>query len=68
MARRLTSYDLMELYIIGIVEGAVSNRAGSIFLVFFMALLALFILILSHTFLSKAFNKTSWNLYLKAFS
>jgi membrane protein len=28
----------MELYIIGIVEGAVSNRAGSIAFSFFMAL------------------------------
>jgi membrane protein len=35
----------MELYIIGIVEGAVSNRAGSIAFSFFMALFpfALFI-------------------------
>jgi membrane protein len=56
----LRLYDLMELYIIGIVEGAVSNRAGSIAFSF-MALFPLLylFLILSHTFLSKAFNKTS---------
>lgn len=42
----LRLYDLMELYILGIVEGAVSNRAGSIAFSFFMALFpfALFIL------------------------
>jgi membrane protein len=40
----LSLYDLMELYI-GIVEGALSNRAGSIAFSFFMALFpfALFI-------------------------
>src|SRR3970282_1031850 len=42
----LSLYDLLELYIIGIAEGALSNRAGSIAFSFFMALfpLALFIL------------------------
>lgn len=42
----LTFYDLMELYVIGIVEGAFSYRAGSIAFSFFMALFpfALFIL------------------------
>ncbi|TDE05453.1 YihY/virulence factor BrkB family protein [Flavobacterium hiemivividum] len=42
----LRLYDLMELYVLGIVEGAVSNRAGSIAFSFFMALFpfALFIL------------------------
>jgi membrane protein len=33
----------MELYIIGIVEGAVSNRAGSIAFSFFMALFPLYL-------------------------
>ncbi|WP_396183648.1 YihY/virulence factor BrkB family protein [Flavobacterium sp.] len=42
----LSFYDLMELYIIGIVEGAFSYRAGAIAFSFFMALFpfALFIL------------------------
>lgn len=42
----LPLYDLLELYIIGITEGALSNRAGSIAFSFFMALFpfALFIL------------------------
>lgn len=42
----LSLYDLMELYVIGIAEGALSNRAGSIAFSFFMALFpfALFIL------------------------
>jgi membrane protein len=42
----LTLYDLLELYGIGIAEGALSNRAGSIAFSFFMALFpyALFIL------------------------
>jgi membrane protein len=42
----LSLYDLLELYIIGIAEGALSNRAGSIAFSFFMALFpfALFIL------------------------
>lgn len=41
----LSLYELMELYIIGIAEGALSNRAGSIAFSFFMALFpfALFI-------------------------
>jgi membrane protein len=41
----LSLYDLLELYIIGIAEGALSNRAGSIAFSFFMALFpfALFI-------------------------
>lgn len=39
-------YDLLELYIIGLTEGALSNRAGAIAFSFFMALFpfALFIL------------------------
>ncbi|HJS00069.1 MAG TPA: YihY/virulence factor BrkB family protein [Flavobacterium sp.] len=42
----LALYDLMELYVIGITEGALSNRAGAIAFSFFMALFpfALFIL------------------------
>lgn len=42
----LSLYDLLELYIIGIAEGALSNRAGAIAFSFFMALFpfALFIL------------------------
>jgi membrane protein len=42
----LTLYDLLELYVIGITEGALSNRAGAIAFSFFMALFpfALFIL------------------------
>jgi membrane protein len=42
----LSLYDLLELYIIGITEGALSNRAGAIAFSFFMALFpfALFIL------------------------
>ncbi len=42
----LPLYDLLELYIIGITEGALSNRAGAIAFSFFMALFpfALFIL------------------------
>jgi len=42
----LALYDLLELYIIGITEGALSNRAGAIAFSFFMALFpfALFIL------------------------
>jgi membrane protein len=42
----LTLYALVELYVIGIAEGALSNRAGSIAFSFFMALFpfALFIL------------------------
>ncbi len=42
----LTFYDLLELYGIGIAEGALSNRAGAIAFSFFMALFpfALFIL------------------------
>jgi membrane protein len=41
----LSLYDLLELYVIGIAEGALSNRAGSIAFSFFMALFpfALFI-------------------------
>lgn len=41
-----TFYDLMELYVIGIVKGAFSNRASSIAFSFFMAMFpfALFIL------------------------
>lgn len=34
----LTLYDLIELYIIGIVKGALTSRAGSIAFSFFMAL------------------------------
>jgi membrane protein len=42
----LTLYDLLEIYGIGIAEGALSNRAGAIAFSFFMALFpfALFIL------------------------
>ncbi|MFL9829414.1 YihY/virulence factor BrkB family protein [Flavobacterium sp. ARAG 55.4] len=42
----LAFYDLLELYIIGLTEGALSNRAGAIAFSFFMALFpfALFIL------------------------
>ncbi len=42
----LSLYDLLELYIIGLTEGALSNRAGAIAFSFFMALFpfALFIL------------------------
>lgn len=42
----LSLYDLLELYIIGITEAALSNRAGSIAFSFFMALFpfALFVL------------------------
>jgi membrane protein len=41
----------MELYIIGIVEGAVSNRAGSIAFSFYGSVsFALFIFNLIHTF------------------
>lgn len=42
----LSLYDLLELYILGITEAALSNRAGSIAFSFFMALFpfALFIL------------------------
>lgn len=42
----MTLYDLLELYGIGIAEGALSNRAGAIAFSFFMALFpfALFIL------------------------
>ncbi|MBE0392298.1 membrane protein [Flavobacterium sp. 7E] len=42
----LTLYDLLEIYGVGIAEGALSNRAGSIAFSFFMALFpfALFIL------------------------
>ncbi|OCB78629.1 YihY/virulence factor BrkB family protein [Flavobacterium crassostreae] len=42
----LTLYDLLELYGLGIAEGALSNRAGAIAFSFFMALFpfALFIL------------------------
>lgn len=42
----LSLYDLLELYVIGIAEGALSNRAGAIAFSFFMALFpfALFIL------------------------
>jgi membrane protein len=42
----LTLYDLIEIYGIGVAEGALSNRAGSIAFSFFMALFpfALFIL------------------------
>lgn len=42
----LSLYDLLELYIIGITEAALSNRAGAIAFSFFMALFpfALFIL------------------------
>jgi membrane protein len=42
----LPLYDLLELYVIGIAEGALSNRAGAIAFSFFMALFpfALFIL------------------------
>ena len=42
----LSFYDLMELYIIGIAQGAFSYRAGAIAFSFFMALFpfALFIL------------------------
>ena len=42
----LSLYDLLELYIIGIVQGAISYRAGAIAFSFFMALFpfALFIL------------------------
>ena len=41
----LSFYDLIELYLIGIVEGAISYRAAAIAFSFFMALLpfALFI-------------------------
>ena len=42
----LSFYDLMELYIVGIIEGALSYRAAAIAFSFFMALFpfALFIL------------------------
>ena len=42
----LSLYDLLEIYILGIVEGAISYRAGAIAFSFFMALFpfALFIL------------------------
>lgn len=42
----MSLYDLLELYIIGLTEGALSNRAGAIAFSFFMALFpfALFIL------------------------
>lgn len=42
----LPLYDLIELYVIGIAEGALSNRAGAIAFSFFMALFpfALFVL------------------------
>ena len=42
----LSLYDLLEIYIVGIVEGAISYRAGAIAFSFFMALFpfALFIL------------------------
>jgi len=44
--RGLPLYDLLELYVFGITEGALSNRAGAISFSFFMALFpfALFIL------------------------
>jgi hypothetical protein len=38
LARRINLYDLLELYGIGIAEGALSNRAGAIAFSFFMAL------------------------------
>lgn len=42
----LTLYDLLEIYIVGIVEGAITYRAGAVAFSFFMALFpfALFIL------------------------
>ena len=42
----LSLYDLLEIYIIGIVEGAITYRAGAVAFSFFMALFpfALFIL------------------------
>tara|TARA_R110000868_G_scaffold132527_1_gene343674 strand:+ start:5208 stop:6152 length:945 start_codon:yes stop_codon:yes gene_type:complete len=43
----LTLYDLLELYGIGIAEGALSNRAGSIAFSFFMALFPFTLFILN---------------------
>ena len=42
----LSFYDLLEIYVVGIIEGAISYRAAAIAFSFFMALLpfALFIL------------------------
>ena len=42
----LSLYDLLEIYIVGIVEGAITYRAGAVAFSFFMALFpfALFIL------------------------
>jgi len=42
----LTLYDLLEHYGIGVAEGALSNRAGSIAFSFFMALFPFAILYL----------------------
>jgi membrane protein len=53
----LSLYELMELYVIGIAEGALSNRAGSIAFSFFMFPFALFILNLIHIFRLKDFNR-----------
>ena len=43
----LSLYDLLELYIIGIAEGALSNRAGAIAFSFFMALFPFTLFILN---------------------
>ena len=40
-------YDLLEMYIIGIVKGALSSRAGSISFSFFMALFPFLLFILN---------------------
>ena len=40
-------YDLLEMYIIGIVKGALTSRAGSISFSFFMALFPFLLFILN---------------------
>ena len=40
-------YDLLEMYIVGIVKGALTYRAGSISFSFFMALFAFLLFILN---------------------
>src|SRR5210317_1249154 len=40
-------YDLMEMYVIGIVKGALTHRAGSISFSFFMALFPFLLFILN---------------------
>lgn len=44
---QLSLYDLLELYLIGIVEGALSYRASSIAFSFFMALFPFTLFILN---------------------